>query len=79
MGANPSRRKRIPWYEIYRGEKIVPFGHWPGLKPRRGRRAMGLDTGCAYGGRLTGYLLEANQLISVPARRVYDRLQRKLR
>jgi diadenosine tetraphosphatase ApaH/serine/threonine PP2A family protein phosphatase len=78
MGANPSRRKGIPWYAVYRGEKIVLFGHWPSAKPRRGQRAIGLDTGCVYGGRLTAFVIESNRLLSVPARRVYDQPERKL-
>ena len=72
MGANPSRRKGIPWYAVYRGEKIALFGHWPGPKPRRGRRAIGLDTACVYGGRLTAYVIESDEFVSVPARRSYD-------
>jgi diadenosine tetraphosphatase ApaH/serine/threonine PP2A family protein phosphatase len=79
MGANPSRRKGIPWYAVYRGEKIVLFGHWPALQPRRGPRAIGLDTGCVYGGRLSAFVIESNRLLSVPARRVYDQPKRKLR
>lgn len=79
MGANPSRRKGIPWYAVYRGEKIVLFGHWPGKKPRRARRAIGLDTGCVYGGRLTAFIVESDQILSVPARRAYDRPRRKPR
>lgn len=72
MGANPSRRKGIPWYAVYRGEKIVLFGHWPGPKARRGRRAIGLDTGCVYGGRLTAYVIESDEFLSVPAHRSYS-------
>jgi diadenosine tetraphosphatase ApaH/serine/threonine PP2A family protein phosphatase len=79
MGANPSRRKGVPWYAVYRGEKIVLFGHWPHSQPRRGQRALGLDTGCVYGGRLTAFVIESNRLLSVPARRVYDQPERKLR
>ena len=79
MGADPSSREGVPWYEVYRGEKIVLFGHWPALQPRRGPRAIGLDTGCVYGGRLTAFVIESNQLLSVPARRVYDQPKRKLR
>jgi diadenosine tetraphosphatase ApaH/serine/threonine PP2A family protein phosphatase len=71
MGANPSRRKGLPWYDVYRGKKIVLFGHWPALRPRLAPRAIGLDTGCVYGGSLTGYIIESNQFVSVPARRVY--------
>ena len=71
MGANPSRRKGVPWYDIYRGKKIVLFGHWPAKEPRLAPRAIGLDTGCVYGGSLTGYIVELNQFVSVPARRAY--------
>lgn len=72
MGAEPSRRKGVPWYDVYRGEKIVLFGHWPAAEPRRGPRAIGLDTGCVYGGRLTAYIIEADEFLSVAARRAYD-------
>jgi diadenosine tetraphosphatase ApaH/serine/threonine PP2A family protein phosphatase len=79
MGADPSSRNGVPWYEVYRGEKIVLFGHWPALQPRRAQRAIGLDTGCVYGGSLTAFVIESNQLISVPARRVYHEPKRRLR
>jgi hypothetical protein len=78
MGADPSSRDGVPWYEVYRGEKIVLFGHWPHSEPRRGQAALGLDTGCVYGGRLTAFVIESNQLLSVPARRFYDQPEHKL-
>jgi hypothetical protein len=71
LGANPSSRKGVPWYQVYRGKRIVLFGHWPAKAPRLAPRAIGLDTGCVYGGRLTGYIIESNQFVSVPARRSY--------
>jgi hypothetical protein len=71
LGANPSSRKGVPWYAVYRGRRIVLFGHWPAKEPRLAPRAIGLDTGCVYGGRMTGYIIELNQLVSVPARRSY--------
>ena len=79
MGSDPARRNGTPWYEVYRGEKIVLFGHWPAANPRQAQRAIGLDTGCVYGGRLTGYVIEANEFVSVAARRAYDPPKRKLR
>ena len=72
MGADPARRKGVAWYDVYRGEKIILFGHWPAPEPRRAERAIGLDTGCVYGGRLTAYIIESDEIVSVPARDVYD-------
>ena len=71
MGANPSSRRGVPWYTVYRGRKIVLFGHWPAKAPRIAARAIGLDTACVYGGRLTAFIVESNQFVSVPARRSY--------
>jgi hypothetical protein len=71
MGANPSSRRGVPWYRVYRGRRVVLFGHWPAKAPRLSPCAIGLDTGCVYGGRLTGYIIESNQFASVPARRAY--------
>jgi len=72
MGANPYRRKGVPWYRVYGGRKTVLFGHWPAKEPRRAPHAIGLDTGCVYGGHLSAFIVESNQLLSVPARRAYD-------
>lgn len=60
------------WWERYDGPGLVLYGH----DARRGlidRRpiTLGLDTGCVYGGALTGYLVEADTIVQVPARQVY--------
>ncbi|HWN10870.1 MAG TPA: metallophosphoesterase [Pyrinomonadaceae bacterium] len=73
MGADRTSREGTPWFEVYEGEKILLFGHWPSAKPRRGPRAIGLDTGCVYGNCLSAYILETDEVIQVPAKRVYDR------
>ena len=72
LGEDRASRKGPPWYDVYDGEKIVLFGHWPATEPRRGKKAIGLDTGCVYGGQLTAYIVETGELTSVPARQVYD-------
>lgn len=72
MGADPTRRKGTAWHDVYRGSQTIVFGHWPRRKPKRAAHAVGLDTGCVYGGRLTAYVIEADQFVSVPARDVYD-------
>lgn len=72
LGPDRTSREGVPWYEVYDGEKTVLFGHWPASPPRRGHRAIGLDTGCVYGYSLTAYIVEEDKFISVSARRAYD-------
>jgi hypothetical protein len=72
LGPDRASREGVPWYEVYDGAQTVLFGHWPASPPRRGPRALGLDTGCVYGYQLTAYVLEEDKLVSVPARRAYN-------
>jgi hypothetical protein len=72
LGPDRESREGMPWYEVYDGEKTALFGHWPAAEPRRGPRAIGLDTGCVYGGRLTAYVVETGEFHSVPALLRYD-------
>jgi len=60
------------WWERWRGEELIVYGHDAarGLVDRR-PSTLGLDSGCVYGGRLSGYLVEEDRLVSVPAARVY--------
>lgn len=76
LGPDRTSRVGTPWYEVYDGDAVALFGHWPAAEPRRGPRAVGLDTGCVYGYRLTAYVVETGELVSVPALRAYDRPQR---
>jgi hypothetical protein len=72
LGPDRTARDGTPWYEVYDGDKTVLFGHWPSDEPRRGKKALGLDTGCVYGKHLTAYILESDEIKTVPARRRYD-------
>ncbi|MDH5751497.1 MAG: metallophosphoesterase [Deltaproteobacteria bacterium] len=60
-----------PWFDYYRGEKTVLFGHWA----RRGLtslpRVWGLDSGCVFGRKLSGLWWPEQRLIQVQARREY--------
>ena len=60
-----------PWYEAYRERTLVVFGHWAQRRPVVRPNAVGLDTGCVYGGSLTALILPERILISVPARHVH--------
>ncbi|MEM1452595.1 MAG: metallophosphoesterase [Planctomycetota bacterium] len=67
------------WYEKWRGPELVLFGHTHSAVPRvqtRGSRvvAMGLDTGCVFGGSLTAYSPELDETISIPARTSTERV-----
>src|SRR4051812_2973253 len=72
LGGDRESDDGIPWYHVYYGDKVVLFGHWPSTEPRRGKMAIGLDTGCAYGGALTAYIIEKDEFVSVAAKRSYD-------
>jgi len=60
-----------PWASLWRGPRLVVFGHDAvrGLQLRES--AVGLDTGCVYGGWLTGLWLPDRDVVSVPARTTY--------
>ena len=78
LSEDRTNREGVPWYERYDGDKIVLFGHWPAPEPRRGKRAIGLDTGCVYGYDLTAYIVETEEFLSVKARRVYEEPKRRV-
>ena len=72
LGPDRESDEGTPWYHVYFGEKVVLFGHWPAPEPRRGKKAIGLDTGCVYGHTLTAYIIETDEFVSVPAKKAYD-------
>lgn len=69
-------RGRPYWYEVYSGPNLILFGHTPSKVPRARRVAgklvaLGLDTGCVYGGKLTAYSPELDEFVQVDARASY--------
>ncbi len=59
------------WFELYKGEKLVVFGHWAALEGVIRPNAIGLDTGCVYGKRLTAFILPEKRWVSVAAEKAY--------
>ena len=57
-----------PWASLWPGPRLVLFGHDAIRGLQRYPHAFGLDTGCVYGGWLTGLWLPGRDLVSVPAR-----------
>src|SRR5690348_13661600 len=72
LGGDRESEEGTPWYHVYYGENVVLFGHWPAPEPRRGKKAIGLDTGCVYGYNLTAYIIETDDVVTVEAKRAYD-------
>jgi diadenosine tetraphosphatase ApaH/serine/threonine PP2A family protein phosphatase len=59
------------WGARWPGPELVVFGHHATAGLQRHPHAIGIDTGCVYGGKLTAYVLPDDRFVSVPARNVY--------
>jgi protein phosphatase len=67
--------KRHPWVATHQGPAVV-YGHTPVLEPVWRNDSIDIDTGCAFGWRLSALQWPERTLASVPARRVYARRSR---
>ena len=65
------------WFELYDESPRVFFGHTVLEAPYVSDGAVGLDTGCVYGGALTAYDWRADELLSVPGTEHQSRPDRK--
>ncbi len=66
------------WFDRFEGPPRVFFGHTVLAEPAIGEWAVGLDTGCVYGGELTAYDYYAEECISVPGHEHEERADRKI-
>ena len=70
-GKDITNKNNPPWYDFYKGEKLVVYGHWAlqGLNVRD--NTIGLDSGCVYGKQLSGVLLPQKEIIQVESQKEY--------
>lgn len=71
VGEDMNNDSHSPWFEYYKGEKLVIFGHWAALGLVVRENVIGLDTGCVWGGDLSALILPAGEIVSVSAKRMY--------
>lgn len=60
------------WFNHHRRPPQVFFGHTVLAEPFESRWAVGLDTGCVYGGQLTAYHYDSGEFLSREARDTYE-------
>lgn len=61
----------IPWFEVPKRKTIddtIIFGHWSTLGLLLREHLIALDTGCAWGGKLTAIRLSDRKLIQIPCK-----------
>ncbi len=63
----------VLWSTVWNGDRTVLYGHTPLEEPRFDKKAIGLDTGCVYGGKLTAAIFDDGkwETVSVKAKRAY--------
>lgn len=61
----------IPWVAAWHGPELIVFGHDAKRGIQLEEFAIGLDSGCVYGKKLTGLILPEKKLVSVDAMEVY--------
>lgn len=67
-GSGPPPAGHVPWFDAPRTDPVgatVVFGHWSTLGLLLREDVIGLDTGCVWGGRLTGIELGTRRLHQV--------------
>ena len=63
--------ERVDWAADYRGRAAVVYGHTPVAAAEWVNDTVCIDTGCAFGGRLTALRWPERELVSVPAKDTY--------
>lgn len=63
---------RLDWAAEYAGSARIVYGHTPVITPVWSNRTIDIDTGCVFGNTLTALHYPELDVVSVPARHVYQ-------
>ncbi len=70
-GKNLQSPLNPPWFDFYKKDKLIVFGHWAALNGLVRDNCIGLDTGCVYGKQLSALILPERKIVSVDAQETY--------
>ena len=59
------------WADSWQGPELVIYGHTPWEEIYTSPKALGIDTGCLLGGKLTACVFPAKKIIQVDAKKAY--------
>jgi bis(5'-nucleosyl)-tetraphosphatase (symmetrical) len=62
-----------PWHKLYKGEKTVIYGHWAMQGYHKTKNTICLDSGCVWGGSLTGLIWPERKAVHIPALKQYKK------
>ena len=66
------------WAKVWSGKELIVFGHDAKRGIQREEFAIGLDSGCVYGKKLTGIILPEREFVSVDATREHCPIKKKV-
>lgn len=62
------------WFDLYKKEKLIIFGHWAKLGLVEKNNVIGLDSGCVYGNALSALILPTRKIVQIKAKKAYQAL-----
>ncbi len=68
---DPETGEAVPWFELYKGERTIVFGHWARLNGVIRKNAIGIDRGCVYGRKLRCVIFPEREIAEVDAKEIY--------
>ncbi|WP_046175368.1 bis(5'-nucleosyl)-tetraphosphatase PrpE [Domibacillus indicus] len=62
---------RRDWAKKYKGDAYIVYGHTPVKEPRKVGKTINIDTGCVFGGKLTGFRWPECETVSAESKQPF--------